>query len=108
MNRSHFSRPVVRQCLLGAPEQDIFFLMDYGFAGSSCSGAKRHPVDLYAIDYCRFELNHHISLAMRSSEREARLDEGIALFTQNERILPSRWYTERLYQRRSWIPERQP
>jgi hypothetical protein len=82
------------------------FLMDYGFVGSFCSGVKRYPVDLYAIEYRRFELNHHINLAMRSSEREAGLDEGPALFlTENGRILPSRWYSERLYQRRSWIPE---
>jgi hypothetical protein len=46
MTRSRFCRHFVRQCLLAGPEQDIFFLMRYGFADSPCSryGVKRHPV----------------------------------------------------------------
>jgi hypothetical protein len=35
-----------RQCLLIGPEQDIFFLMRYGFDGTSCNRHRvnRHPV----------------------------------------------------------------
>jgi hypothetical protein len=149
MSRSRFCRHFVRQCLLAGPEQDIFFLMRYGFAGSSCSryGVKRHPVvsaltgpgrrfaisqsffesvhgegflrpgqpgesapahgrnrfevltkgeivyeaEPEAIDYRRFGSNHDVSLSMRSSEREARLD-----------------YIERFYLWRAWSFERQP
>jgi hypothetical protein len=171
MSRSRFSRPFVRQCLLRGPEQDIFFLMGYGFAGSSCGryGGKRHPVlsaltgrgrrcsssqsffesvhregflrhaqpaenapalgrngfeiltkgeilyqaKLEAIDYCWFGSNHDVSLAMRSSEREARLEGCLALFPTQRRLSSCRTWRrrpriERVYEWRAWNLERQP
>jgi len=171
MSRSRCCRHFVRQCLLAGPEQDIFFLMRYGFAGSSCSrdGVKRHPVvstltgprrhfaisqsffesvhgegflrpgqpeesapahgrnrfevltkgeivyeaEPEAIDYRRFGSNHDVSLAMRSSEREARLEGCLALFPTQSRLSSCRTCRrrpriERVYEWRAWNLERQP